>query len=272
MSLHNAYTRKKVKRSKKLIEELRLAHRPPVEYKPDVTEPDYVPSPIKLDQPSPRSTNEAWDPGFTRLVDTFYDSDLDQTDKYRLKRHEDDEGGTYRGKSIAVLAARNPNPQNATAAEQPTFDEGSIATDSIASHQTLAEAIDHIIEGKHMSATAQMAIVKQTMSKKERLHYIDKNHAKTLFAAANRMVHTVAAITPLNAVTEHGKHEEHDEEDPRDIIKMYLKEILNRGRAPLTLVLKQGNIRSLNLTGMGAGDDYGEAVSFCLPQLQVRQA
>ena len=63
------------------------------------------------------------------------------------------------------------------------------------------------------------------------------------------------------------EYERNPEDHPVSTIKKYIKPILSRNRAPLTLILKQTNIKSLNLTGLGVGDDYGVAIAACLTDL-----
>ena len=59
--------------------------------------------------------------------------------------------------------------------------------------------------------------------------------------------------------------------DPNSNIKTFLKSVLDAKRAPVNFILKQNSMKSLDMNGLGCGDDYGVAISECLPMLQHLQ-
>ena len=99
----------------------------------------------------------------------------------------------------------------------------------------------------------------RTMSESQREHFVSQE-AKSGFQKVLRHVSEKRLYVE-------DQNERNPEEHPVTTIKKYIKPILNRNRAPLALILKQASIKSLNITGLGVGDDYGVAIAACLTDL-----
>lgn len=97
------------------------------------------------------------------------------------------------------------------------------------------------------------------MNETQRNHYVESS-AKPHFQKLLRHV----SEKRLN-ISSH--FEKDDQTHPTTTIKKYIKPILERNRPPLTLILKQTGIKSLNLNGLGVGDDYGVAIGACISDL-----
>ncbi|GMH75764.1 hypothetical protein TL16_g06867 [Triparma laevis f. inornata] len=97
------------------------------------------------------------------------------------------------------------------------------------------------------------------MNETQRNHYVESS-AKPHFQKLLRHVFEKR----LN-ISSH--FEKDDQTHPTTTIKKYIKPILERNRPPLTLILKQTGIKSLNLNGLGVGDDYGVAIGACISDL-----
>ncbi|GMH80133.1 hypothetical protein TrST_g12153 [Triparma strigata] len=97
------------------------------------------------------------------------------------------------------------------------------------------------------------------MTESQRNHYVEEG-AKPGFQKVLRHVSEKRLY-----VEDH--FEKDDADHPVTTIKKYIKPILERNRPPLTLILKQTNIKTLNLAGLGVGDDYGVAIGACIADL-----
>ena len=109
----------------------------------------------------------------------------------------------------------------------------------------------------------------QSMNPIQRSHYVERPEERGFSAARKKFQKTVRHVSEKVLTTEdHFELEKNPLVDPTHTIRKFLKETIKRGRAPLHIVLKQHNIKSLDLTGLGIGDDYGVALSKTLSDFQ----